>query len=287
MKGVVVAGAFLVASSFSVLASAESYGIVTGTCVNIRQQPGTSSPIIGQAYYGEQITVYENNDGWVRMSYNGVEGWMSGTYINIQEEAKLGIVTGSCVNIRQEASTSSSIIGQAYQGERLAVLEVKDGWVKIDYNGSEAWMYGQYVDVREELVSRSSQNVNRGLASRIVEYSKQFLGKPYVYGGNGPNGFDCSGFTRYIFNHFGISINRVAADQTAHGIKISKGELQPGDLVFFDTTGPVNGQITHVGIYIGGGQFIHASSGRSNVRIDTLNSGYYANTYITARRIIN
>ncbi|MGI6563906.1 MAG: peptidoglycan-binding protein [Clostridia bacterium] len=121
----------------------------------------------------------------------------------------------------------------------------------------------------------------------IVAYAKQFLGVPYVYGGNGPNSFDCSGFTRYVYAHFNITLPRVAADQRAVGYEVSRSELRPGDLILFTSPGSGSG-IGHVGIYIGNGEFIHASSGSAmSVCISSLNSSYYTNRYVTARRIVS
>ena len=105
-----------------------------------------------------------------------------------------------------------------------------------------------------------------------------------MYGGNGPNVFDCSGFTTYVYRQFGYTLNRTATGQLSNGVSVSKSELRPGDLVFFryNTSKPVS----HVGIYIGGGQFIHASTNEYVVRIDNLTYGHYANVYVYGRRIL-
>lgn len=118
----------------------------------------------------------------------------------------------------------------------------------------------------------------------IVSTAKQYLGYNYVSGGSSPEtGFDCSGFTKYIYGQFGINLNRVAADQAANGTPISKEELQPGDLVLFSYYG--SSSIGHSGIYIGDGQFIHAANSKRGVVTDTLESGYYLDNYVTARRV--
>ena len=117
---------------------------------------------------------------------------------------------------------------------------------------------------------------------KIVEMAKQYLGTPYVYGGNGPKSFDCSGFTKYIYGKYGITLNRTAASQLQHGYAVSKSELKPGDLVFFKRGGSVN----HVGIYVGDGKMIHASSPGDVVKYDTLLSGYYNTYYYAARRLL-
>jgi cell wall-associated NlpC family hydrolase len=130
-------------------------------------------------------------------------------------------------------------------------------------------------------VSRSGSSVS---GDRIVAKAAQYLGTPYRYGGASPGGFDCSGFTSYIYSQFSISLNRTAAGQYSNGIAVSKANLIPGDLVFFAC---YSRSITHVGIYAGNGQIIHSSSPSSGgVIYSDLNSAYYANAYVGARRII-
>ncbi|HEX3031646.1 MAG TPA: C40 family peptidase, partial [Bacillota bacterium] len=117
----------------------------------------------------------------------------------------------------------------------------------------------------------------------IVSFAKQFLGVKYVWGGSSPSGFDCSGFVGYVYKNFGYQLNRVSSDQARQGVEVSKGDLKPGDLVFFNTNH--GSRINHSGIYIGGGNFIDASSGQGHVTISPLTSGFYAETYVTARRL--
>ena len=128
-------------------------------------------------------------------------------------------------------------------------------------------------------------NVSRGVVSKgteVVNYAYKFLGKPYVYGAAGPNAFDCSGLTQYIYNKFGIGLSRTTYTQVGEGTKVNRSDLQAGDLVFFNT----EGSISHVGIYIGGGEFIHAPRTGKPVMISSLSDGYYSQKYATARRII-
>ena len=206
------------------------------------------------------------------------------------EEIGVGIVTGSCVNIREQPSTSSAILGQLYRGAQVKVFEVSGEWLRIGYDSDkQGWMYGAYVDVRKnDGTSRSGDQVDRTdvipLNVQIVDFAEKFLGVKYKYGGSSPDGFDCSGFTSYVYKHFGYTLNRVASDQTAHGVEVSKDNLIAGDLVFFRSNG--SSHISHVGIYVADGTFIHASSPGSDVKYDTLNSGYYCKNYVTARRIV-
>ena len=129
----------------------------------------------------------------------------------------------------------------------------------------------------------TSSSINRGVnksSSQVANYAYNFLGRPYVYGANGPNAFDCSGFTSYVYRHFGVSLTRTASSQFSAGSAVSRNNLAPGDLVFFNTVG----YLGHVGLYIGGGDFIHAaSSGR--VKISSLSEGYYRTRYAGARRV--
>lgn len=118
----------------------------------------------------------------------------------------------------------------------------------------------------------------------VLSFAKKYTGTRYVYGASGPNGFDCSGFTMHVMGNFGIKLPHTARGQSAYGIAVPKNSLKPGDLVFFATSG--NSSISHVGIYIGGGSFIHAATS-SGITISRLSESYYSRRYVTARRIIN
>lgn len=132
----------------------------------------------------------------------------------------------------------------------------------------------------------NNEKASRGYISKgseVVNYACKFLGKPYVYGAAGPNAFDCSGLTQYVYNRFGIDLSRTTYSQVNQGIKVDKSNLRAGDLVFFNT----EGSISHVGIYIGNGEFIHAPRTGKPVMVSSLVDGYYAQRYATARRILN
>lgn len=136
------------------------------------------------------------------------------------------------------------------------------------------------INTVQELSSRGSIPVS---GERVIAVAAQYLGTPYKYGGQGPGGFDCSGFVKYVFNKFSINLNRTAADQYKHGIPVPKEELQIGDLVFFAS----GKNIDHVGIYSGDGKFIHSSSPTSGgVIYSSLSESYYARSYVGAKRIL-
>lgn len=232
---------------------------------------------------------------------------MYAQYINVENvEAKTGKVTASVLNVRSQASTSSKITGKLKKGQTVNILSKSGQWYMVNTpNISSGWIYGAYValdkpdSAKGNTTSRGS-TVSRGGESprdipvskatkgeQIAEYSKKFLGVPYKWGGATPEGFDCSGLTYYIYKQFGITLNRTAAGQSTQGVLVKKNELKPGDLLFFDTQGGNNGQVTHNGLYIGNNKFIHSANPRTVVRITDLSDSYYTRTYVKAKRIIN
>lgn len=157
---------------------------------------------------------------------------------------------------------------------------VDDKGVEFIANDTDIEVRGSKEQVTRSLISRRTQDITKVITSA---YNK--IGRPYVYGDIGKRGYDCSGFTYSIFfNDLGITLPRSSNVQANAGTKIAKSELVPGDILFFNTTGK---GISHVGLYIGDGNMIHASSGKMKVRIDNINSGYYSKRYVTARRIVN
>jgi cell wall-associated NlpC family hydrolase len=119
----------------------------------------------------------------------------------------------------------------------------------------------------------------------IVQYARSFLGTPYRYGGTTRSGVDCSGLVTAVYREFNISLPRSSKDQSRVGKRVDRSSLAPADLVFFKTSG--SGTISHVGIYIGNGQFIHASTGAKKVRIDHMNDDYFKRRFRTARRVVS
>lgn len=131
------------------------------------------------------------------------------------------------------------------------------------------------------LTSRSQSSViPSSYGAEVATYSQRFIGTPYVWGGSSPKGFDCSGFVEYTYQHYGVNLGHSSYGQFTQGTAVSRGNLSAGDLVFFDANGP---GASHVGIYLGGGQFISAAG--SSVRIDSLSSAYWGGHYVGARRI--
>ena len=172
--------------------------------------------------------------------------------------------------------------------DRFPITGKTNGWYQILCNGRTGYVSAEFVVVQDnDTVTKpdgdGSDISPNPLGQEIVEYALQYVGYPYVYGTAGPNTFDCSGFTYYVYSQFGYTLNRSSRDQVKNGVAISKEDLQQGDLVFFST----NGQYpTHVGLYIGDNNIVHASTPQDGVKISSLDTSYYMDNYFAARRIL-
>ena len=271
-----LAAALIAVTTVIVPGFAASMGTVTTTDgLNVRSQANTSSSILTTLPYGAQVDVVSTSGGWHQISYNGISGYVSGDYLQVSEKKVYGQVTEGPLNIRSAPNTSSAVVGSLSAGTVVELEETLTGW----YKTAQGYISADYVQQVDASAASAS-----GQGAQIAQYARQYVGYPYVYGGSSPSGFDCSGFTTYVMKHFGYSINRTASAQMDNGVSVSKGQLQPGDLVFFNS-GNSSKRATHVGIYIGGGQFVHASTSTTGVIISDLNSSYYTRTYVGARRL--
>ena len=283
--GTVFTAMFTVGSSAATLGA----GTVTADALRLRDTPAAEGEILATASGGTSVVVLEDTgNGWYKVNFNTVEGYMSSEYLTVSTtaDAALGYglvdTDGSSLNMRAAAGTSYDTVASIPGGTVLDLEGVDNGWYKVTYSGKTGYVSSDYITITTE--PDATETASSDLGAQIVAYAEEYLGTPYVLGGNGPNQFDCSGFTKYVYSHFGYTLNRTATDQLQNGVSVSKDELQPGDLVFFKyrTSKPVS----HVGIYIGNGEFIHASTNRYVVQIDQMESGHYANVYVYARRII-
>ncbi len=148
---------------------------------------------------------------------------------------------------------------------------------------------GALVPVAAQAQEAGTERSSSGQATSLLDRAKDFLGTPYRYGGRTPKGFDCSGFVSFVFDSFGVTLPRSSLHQAKQGESIDLDEIQPGDLLFFKTRGKKN-RISHVGIYLGEGQFIHAGSWGSRksrcVKISELDGSYYVKRLVSARRVL-
>lgn len=195
----------------------------------------------------------------------------------------IAMVTADRLHLRSDPSTSSVSLGLLVEGEEIVLLEFGDTWSKIfsDRLG-EGWVASRYFQV---MAANEVFGNKLTLELDILSYARRWLGFPYHYGGSSPKGFDCSGFTAFVFRFFGYDLPRSSVEQSNIGREIIREELVAGDLLFFRTLSST--RINHVGLYLGDGQFIHASSGRGRVIISPLNEGYYNGRFVKAVRIIS
>lgn len=201
------------------------------------------------------------------------------------ERSPAGLVSGAGVNLRTEPATSGRIISVLEQGLPVVILEQADDWYKIRLeDGLQGWVYSRFIAAQPLTTGTPGGDISVLPVDAVLGYAKNFLGITYVYGGDSQQGFDCSGFTMHVFAKFGIKLPHEADLQIAEGTAVSTIEaLLPGDLVFFRTMGSTI--VNHVGIYLGGNRFIHASSGYGAVRISPLDGGYYYDCYAGGRRL--
>ena len=253
-------------------------GCTTGSSLRLRSAPSTSASVVTTLDKSVAVAILDDStDGWYKISYNGDTGYVSADYLTVDQDnlfTTYGRINTTGVNVRSGASTDSSVLATIEEDAVVTVNGLVDGWydVTCEY-GTEGYIRSDYVDLTE------SASSNDG----IVATAMQYLGTRYVYGGASASGFDCSGYTMYVYSQHGYSLSHSATSQWQSGLGTrvySISALQPGDLVFFNDPSRNAGKAcSHAGIYVGDGQFIHSSSSRSGgVIISSLTSGYY-NTY--------
>ena len=297
----------------------QGIGFVNTNGLRLRSAASTTSKVIDSAPKNDCVVVLAKEGHWYKVSYNLQEGYMHEDYLNVlsRENAELGYgkVIGNAVNLRSGPSTANRVVATAAKGAKCYIIGLNEGWYKVIYSSNICYIRSDYLELTEipyenqespnspkfyrggkstgVIPSASALNGSTGnsgsvstgsaTGAQIVNEAKKYLGIRYVYGGASPSGFDCSGFVYYVLKQFGFSPYRTPADQYRMGTSVSKANLQPGDIVFFANTG--GSGITHVGIYVGNGQFIHSPNSRSTVSYADLTSGYWANHYYGARRV--
>ena len=269
--------------------------VVDASALRVRSGTSTSSEIVGKVYSGDKVEVTGKIGDWYIIDFNGESRYVSAEYIDIGDvgvQNSMGTITGKTVNVRSAPGTNNSVIGKLIEGTNVSVVGIEGGWFKIKFLDLTGFVHPDYLSVNGLVLtsiaegsgsSSSVSSVNQTLADKIIAYAYSFIGTPYVYGGSTPDGFDCSGFTQYVFANFGYKLKRTSSDQYSNGTAVSYSELKPCDLVFFSSGSKAIG---HVGMYIGDGYFIHATSPGDIVRVTDLSSDYYTNHYVGARRII-
>ena len=252
--------------------------------LNVRAVPSTDGKLVGKLPKDAACEILETADGWAHITSGEVEGYVSMDYLMTGPEAKLyanelvrtvAISNTDNLNIRMEPNTESGVVTQIPKDGELEYVNTENGWVEVTIDSDTAYVSAEYVDVVSKLdtaITMSELLYGEGVSDirvDVVEYAKQFVGNPYVWGGTSlTKGADCSGFVQSVFKKFGVKLPRTSREQAKVGTKVSVSELKAGDLIFY-TNG--SGTINHVALYIGGGQVVHASSPKTGIRISKYN----------------
>ncbi len=242
-------------------------GLSTGNKVNVRQAPSTNASSITKTSRGKRVAVIGVLNGWYKVSINGKVGFMHPDYLDLVKPVKTKVSTVAAAVVEPVDEANDQLEGDGEEGSELEDIAdaVATPVVALD----------------------ESVAVDSPIRAQIVTLAQSFLGTPYRYGAMNPKkGFDCSGFTTYLYKQFGYSLNRSAAGQTKNGTAIGKEALNPGDLVLFRDPKINRAAASHAGLYIGNGKFIHASSRGGGVKISSLNDSYYARYFIGGRNIL-
>ncbi|MBU5677688.1 SH3 domain-containing protein [Alkaliphilus sp. MSJ-5] len=281
----------------SYTASSLKKGEVTASVLNVRIGPSTNNSIINKIYNGNIVTIINTSNGWYEVVLdNNMKGWVHSDYIKLTYNLPSGKINTNAVVLKEQANNISADVISLKKEEVVYIKGYSDNWYNvITSSAKEGWIESKYVTV----LLTEKTNVNRSGSSRevfdnIESITEKYLGKKYVYGAGGPDSFDCSGFSSYILKTYyseylnakGITqLPRTASGQATIGTTVSRADLQKGDLVFLDTSGKIGDNITHVGIYIGNGQIIHASTSKRQIVKDSLSDRYYSSRFMKAVRL--
>lgn len=262
--------------------------------LNVREAPGTEAKLAGKMPNNAGCEILGVEGDWTKIKSGEVEGYVKSEYLLSgdaalvrAEEAKQTIakVTTDTLRVREEPNTDCGIVTTMPRGEELEVVEMLDGWIRINVDSDQGYVSTEYVEVSTELpkaMTMTEVRYGQGVSDvrvDLVQYATQFVGNPYVWGGTSlTRGADCSGFVLSVFAKYGISLPHSSVAQAGCGAKISASEAQPGDLFFYSNGSRIN----HVAIYIGNGQVVHASSPRTGIKI----SGAYYRTPVKVVRLI-
>lgn len=297
--------------------------VVAEEGLNLRDGPGTAYVKLGSLEQGITIDLLARYENWFEVRHpGGAIGWVAGDFLQIADgviprlevlssapdpNPALVAVAEGTINLRGGPGTAYPRVGTAGGGTQLELIGRHQDWLKVRAANGTAWVAREVVRVSDYVVRRvpvtrdipalpkpaAPATVARGSnaaplsaaqAGSVVNFAMQFRGTPYVWGGASPGGFDCSGFTKYVYAQFGLNLPHSAAGQYSqrYGTFIDRGSLQPGDLVFFANT--YKRGISHVGVYVGGGMVVQALAPGTPLAAVSMNSAYWNSKYYGALR---
>ena len=266
--------------------------VISSGNLNIRQEASTDSEVVGILTNHNACELLEDAGEWYKVTSGKVTGYVNKQYLVTGDEAEsiaeqeiktVATVNTETLNVRAEKSTEAAVLSQVGNSEAFTVNSVADGWVEISVDDSVGYISQDYVTLAQALpTAKTIEQVKYGdgvsdVRASVVSYALQFVGNRYVWGGTSlENGIDCSGFTMRILGKYGISLPHSSKAQPSYGTKISASEAQPGDLFFYGS----GRSISHVAIYIGNGQIVHASNKRDGIKVS---NAYYRNPICVTR----
>jgi uncharacterized protein YgiM (DUF1202 family) len=287
-----------------------------GQGVRFRSSANSSASVISVLSEGTSAKVRSGSTGdWVAITYRGSDGFVHKDYLvesssggssgggNTGGSGGGGLTTGdharvtSSLNFRSGANTSADVLMAANEGIVVKITGTKqNGFYPVNWGGIDGFMHGDYLEETDEDLTPGAGSDGGGVSGdagngapsavgrEMVDYAMNYIGFPYIWATAGPNSFDCSGFTYWVTKHvLGQDIGRGLWTQVVAGTPVSYGNLKPGDIVFFQNT--YTWGLSHVGIYIGNNQFVHAENEDTGVRISSITSNYYSTRYYGAVRL--
>lgn len=260
-----------------------TYGIIQcPKYLNIRQEPTTKSSVVGLIPNGGICEIKSKGDLWFAVKSGDISGYVLSQYVDTGDTAKelaselavKSVRFNSLGSVYAAKSLDSKVWDTPITGSTYAVVDDEGDWITIDLDGATGYIPADsdvtYLMRLETAMPTYNLSYVDGQRSAVVKFAMQFLGKPYVWGGNDPNtGADCSGFVRYCFWHTAnVWLPRVSYEQCYVGEKRTSMEMLPGDLIFYADQ---SGTVGHVALYIGNGTIIHAASSKSGVKLSQWN----------------
>lgn len=254
--------------------------------LNVRAEASTKGKLVGKMAKDSacEVLSVDKTNGWAHIQSGEVEGYVSTEFLLVGPDAKLRaselvrkviIADTDGLRVRDEANVDSAVMTQILKGEELEYVDTLDGWYKVYVDSEEGYVSAEFAHVEENLataVTMSELLYGMGVSDvrvELCEYAKQFVGNPYVWGGTSlTKGADCSGFVLSVYKKFGVNLPHYSGAQAKSGTKISRDDLQAGDLIFYANS---SGTINHVAIYLGNNQVVHASSPKSGIKISKYN----------------
>ena len=252
---------------------------IKSSSVNVRSSASTSSQVVTTVSQNTQVKLIGEENDWYKVQVNNKNGYILKTLVS---DTKVEVTSRSATLSRETTKNT----GTNTNTNTNTNTSTNTNASNTNTTSQTSTTSNSGTKTQEQQTSANTiSQVSSSKGEQVIAYAKNYLGCKYVYGGSGPSVFDCSGFTMYVYKHFGYSMGHSAVTQAYLGTYVPRSNLQPGDLIIFNNQ--ANTSIGHVGIYVGGGNFIHASSGSGKIIISPLSNAYYNTRYVTARRIFN